>query len=136
MEQLAGAVGAELGGAVCAYELAFGINTVARAEFTHMQQELAAWEPLVRVRCMNALPPREAHAGSLCISTSYPVMSTFLWAQEIERKQEECGPLLTAIEGLEGRMEALETAIQTLDFDSKHLAAQLSTAGAESPSKP
>ena len=50
VEQLAGAVGAELSGSLCAYELAFGINTVARAEFTHMQQELAAWEPLVKVR--------------------------------------------------------------------------------------
>ncbi len=48
-EHLAGAVSAELGGSLAAYELAFGINTVARSDFTHMQQELAAWEPLLMV---------------------------------------------------------------------------------------
>lgn len=47
---LAGAIGAELSYAVCKYELLFGVNTVARAEFTHMQQELDGWGPFVAVR--------------------------------------------------------------------------------------
>jgi hypothetical protein len=51
--------------------------------------------------------------------------------QEIERKQEECGPLLAALDGLESRMEALESAIHTLDADSRHLASELNVA--ESP---
>ena len=56
--------------------------------------------------------------------------------QEIERKQGDCGPVLAAIEGLEGRMEAVEAAIHTLDIDSRHLASQISSAGTESPSRP
>ena len=50
LEHLAGAIGAELSYAVCKYELLFGVNTVARAEFTHMQQELDGWGPFVAVR--------------------------------------------------------------------------------------
>lgn len=50
MDDLAGAVSAELNGAVANYELLFGVNTVSRAEFLHMQQELATWQPLVQAR--------------------------------------------------------------------------------------
>ncbi len=47
---MAGAVSAELDGAVANYELLFGVNTVSRAEFLHMQQELANWQPLMQAR--------------------------------------------------------------------------------------
>ena len=50
VDDLAGAVSAELNGAVANYELLFGVNTVSRAEFLHMQQELATWQPLVQAR--------------------------------------------------------------------------------------
>ena len=71
LEQLAGAIGAELSYAVCKYELLFGVNTVARAEFTHMQQELEAWGPFVAVRAptspLPACPPSLMYVQhSLC----------------------------------------------------------------------
>ncbi len=45
---LAGAVSPELDGAIANYELLFGVNTVSRAEFLHMHQELATWQPLIQ----------------------------------------------------------------------------------------
>ncbi|BDA46536.1 probable gamma-glutamyl peptidase 4 at N-terminal half [Coccomyxa sp. Obi] len=89
---LAGAVSAELDSAIANYELLFGVNTVSRAEFLHMHQELAQWQPLI---------------------------------QEIHRKQDAIRPLLAALECLEGRMDAVEGSIATLDADTRHLARQL-----------
>ena len=50
VDDVAGAVSAELDCAVANYELLFGVNTVSRAEFLHMQQELANWQPLMQAR--------------------------------------------------------------------------------------
>ncbi|EIE24368.1 hypothetical protein COCSUDRAFT_83672 [Coccomyxa subellipsoidea C-169] len=99
VDDMAGAVSAELDGAVANYELLFGVNTVSRAEFLHMQQELANWQPLMQARTCSSF--------------------------EIQRKREACRPLLAALEGLEARMESVEGNIATLDADTRHLARQL-----------
>ncbi len=59
VDDLAGAVSAELDGAIANYELLFGVNTVSRAEFLHMHQELATWRPLIQA-CAHL---EEAHEG-------------------------------------------------------------------------
>jgi hypothetical protein len=56
---LSSVVSAELDSGIANYELLFGINTVARAEFIHMQQELVTWAPLMNVR-------HPAHPLSIC----------------------------------------------------------------------
>ncbi len=45
--------------------------------------------------------------------------------QEIQRKKDAMRPLLAALDGLEGRMDAVEGSIATLDANSRHLARQL-----------
>ncbi|CAL8462667.1 g2200 [Coccomyxa elongata] len=92
VDDLAGAFSAELDGAIANYELLFGVNTVSRAEFLHMHQELATWRPLI---------------------------------QEIQRKKDAIRPLSAALDGLEGRMDAVEGSIAMLDADTHHLARQL-----------
>ncbi len=50
LERVCQAVAAELDGALCNMQLLFGVNTVARAEFQRILQELLHWGPLVEVR--------------------------------------------------------------------------------------
>ena len=50
LEHVARAVVAELDGALCNMQLLFGVNTVARAEFQRILQELTHWSPLVEVK--------------------------------------------------------------------------------------
>ena len=57
MEHVSQAVVAELDGALCNMQLLFGVNTVARAEFQRIQQELTHWRPLVEVRPSAAVSP-------------------------------------------------------------------------------
>lgn len=49
LEHVAQAVVAELDGAMCNMQLLFGVNTVARAEFQRILQELTHWNPLLEV---------------------------------------------------------------------------------------
>lgn len=56
VDDLACAVSADLDGIAANYELLFGVNTVSRAEFLHMQQELATWQPLIKVLCSSLHP--------------------------------------------------------------------------------
>ena len=49
LEHLSRAVVAELDGSLNNLQLLFGVNTVARAEFQRIQQELTHWNPLVVV---------------------------------------------------------------------------------------
>ena len=51
LEHLSRAVIAELDGSLNNLQLLFGVNTVARAEFQRIQQELTHWDPLVVVIC-------------------------------------------------------------------------------------
>lgn len=54
LEHLSRAVIAELDGSLNNLQLLFGVNTVARAEFQRIQQELTHWNPLVEVNCLPA----------------------------------------------------------------------------------
>ena len=51
LEHLSRAAVAELDGSQNNLQLLFGVNTVARAEFQRIQQELTHWNPLVQVQC-------------------------------------------------------------------------------------
>ena len=70
LEHVSRAVVAELDGALCDMQLLFGVNTVARAEFQRILQELLHWGPLVEVR-------RSFHAYFLMIRSgaSRPVIA-------------------------------------------------------------
>lgn len=50
LEHVSRAVVAELDGSLCNVQLLFGVNTVARAEFQRILQELIHWRPLVEVQ--------------------------------------------------------------------------------------
>jgi predicted nucleic acid-binding Zn-ribbon protein len=55
--------------------------------------------------------------------------------QEIERKQRNSEALMKALEGLDNRVEAIETAISTLDSETLHLAEELGVTSADSPKR-